>query len=262
MEFKLKITKEKRENLDENKFSDIPDIDECYTLEVEFEDGSVKYHKNALETLEMAKTFFMKFIDTLEKDKKLPKRTASEAKDKIGTIREDILLGTAIVIAVSAVVGVGTQIYVAKKNGDGKIIYKDKRYVVYSKRIMIDRERGFTLRFGPDRDTSSEEAKLWISFISLEDSNWDFPYQSHIELSLIGPGCPRDLTKNIINKFFSNWHSVWLASHQPGQKDMLGIYTIGPGDKPKDFDFDSSRKGMRAVAVKKGMLGFKFRGLS
>ncbi len=259
----LKIKKERKEDIDKNKVSFIPDANECYILEAEFEDGDVKYFERALKTIKDAMSVFKKYVDVLEKKEILSSEAASKVREKLKKIdlSKTLVVGSSAIIAISTTMGTSINIYLAKKKEGGEIGYKDKRYIVDSERILRDRKPGLTWKLGPDVDMNWKEARRWINSISaVTKLKWRMPLRNELRTFLQSE---KKLYWDIeiLTRFFSGsrvWYNGLTYMRRPSNlvvlKTAFGFRGNHTKQTRKQVVRADKKKGMRVIAVTKKII--------
>lgn len=259
----LKIKKKRKEDIDKNKVSFIPDADECYILEAQFEDGDMKYFERALKTNKNAISVFKKYVDILEKKEILSSEAAFKAREKMKKIdvSKTLVLRSSMNIAISTAVGASKNIYLATEKEGEPIVYKDKRYIVDSERILRGRKSGLTWKLGPDVDMNWKEARRWINSISsVTNLKWRMPLRNELRTFL---QCEKNLFLDIeiLTRFFSGsrvWYNGLTYMRRPSNlivlKTAFGFRGNYTKQTRKQVVRADKKKGMRVIAVTKKII--------
>ena len=83
-----------------------------------------------------------------------------------------------IIIAVIAILVVASFSDAADK---AKIIAKDGQYVSYENGIVYDEKANLEWIVGPDKDTTWDEAKVWVESLLVEGGGWRMPTREEVK---------------------------------------------------------------------------------
>ena len=123
-----------------------------------------------------------------------------------------------------------------------EIVYTDRHLVRYDTGVVYDTETGLEWYAGPDKGTSWQEAKDWVTGLEALGGGWRMPTRSELgALYHIGDG-----VNNITYLLYNSGFWIWAGQSEDSSSRWIFSFSYGgegwPGFPPDD--------GGRVIAVR------------
>jgi hypothetical protein len=127
------------------------------------------------------------------------------------------------------------------------VVAREGNFIAYTTGVVYDNNTGLEWLAGPDRNTTWDEAKVWVEGLSIAGGGWRMPTRGELK-TLYQKGAGKRNMTSLLNT--TGWY-VWSIETKGSSSAWLFGFKLGYGIELWPFRFSSSSRRVFAVRSKK-----------